>query len=170
MSATTTSYAQSSSLVLVHSPSRLCTSLPAPFKRCVDAFLGFSVLVDLRALSRDMQQRCAAAALRWMRRQLKETQAREAARVHAALLTVGLRCDGDCGWGECDPPEDNVAAAAAKRLVQDQSDDEMIFCSDTDGHQWSAHRANIHSSDDEESECHRTARCVSWMQPAIHVA
>ena len=47
-------------------PSPLCAALSAPVQRCVDAFLGFSVLMDLRALCRDMQRRCEQAALRWM--------------------------------------------------------------------------------------------------------
>ena len=53
-------------------PSPLCASLPTPIQLRVNAFLGFSVLMDLRVLSRNMRRRCETRALRWMRWHLSE--------------------------------------------------------------------------------------------------
>ena len=90
-------------------PSPLCTSLPSGMQRRVDAFLGFSLLMDLRALCRDMQLRCEQAALRWMRRHLSadglrernkaRTRRREAARASVAP-------EVDCWRNESDKPNE----------------------------------------------------------------
>ena len=40
----------------------------------------------------------------------KKVWLREGPLVHAAMLTLRWRCNGHCGWGDCDPPNDMETA------------------------------------------------------------
>ena len=127
-----------------HPPSRgptspaspLCVALPAPVQHRIDAFLGFSVLMDLRVLSRDMRRRSEEAALRWMTTHLSAEglQHRDEARSrrrNAARISLASEFDhcidgedkpGDREIGSDDEPTVEPTVDAAAALDPDVSD------------------------------------------------
>ena len=72
----------------------------------------------------------------------------EGARMHAAVLALGAwRCDGQCGWGwgEWDPPEDDLVTS--EELARGEDNEDNVYWSDSDGEQWGSHRMRREESD-----------------------
>ena len=54
------------------------------------------------------------------------------------MLELRWRCDGHCGWGDCDPLEDRELMV--EELDDSEDDSDHYYWCDSDGEQWISHR------------------------------